>query len=97
MGEFQDRCADEFCRVVDIEWERKPDSSIAFIVHGGTIMAILDRFSHPHKSYYEWQTENGNGYAAEVSYDESAGKPLLRHIVDLSEFLNIAGQRKEWK
>ncbi|MDE7254322.1 MAG: histidine phosphatase family protein [Acetatifactor sp.] len=89
MCEFQDRCVDEFCRVVDIEWKRKPDGSIAFIVHGGTIMAILDRFSHPHKSYFEWQTENGNGYVAEVSYDEGAGKLLLDHIMGLNEFLNI--------
>ena len=88
LGEFQDRCADEFCRVVDIEWKRKQDSSIAFIVHGGTIMAILDHFSHPHKSYFEWQTENGNGYAAEVSYDEMEGKLLLEHIMGLNEFLN---------
>ena len=97
MGEFQDRCVNEFCRVIDIERGRKPDSSIAFIVHGGTIMAILDRFSYPHKSYFEWQTENGNGYAAEVSYDEKTRKLLLGHIVDLNEFLNIAGQRKEWE
>lgn len=89
MGEFRERCADEFCRVVDMEWKRKPDGSIAFIVHGGTIMAILDRFSHPHKSYFEWQTENGNGYVAEVSYDGGAGKLLLDHIMGLNEFLNL--------
>lgn len=88
MDEFQDRCADEFCRVIGLEWKRKPDSSIAFVVHGGTIMAILDRFSHPHKSYFEWQTENGNGYAAEASYDEGTGKLLLDHIMGINEFLD---------
>ena len=43
---------------------------------------------HPHKNYFEWQTENGNGYAAEVSYDEMEGKLLLEHIMGLNEFLN---------
>jgi len=96
MGEFQDRCADEFCRVIDLEWERKRDSSIVFVVHGGTIMAILDCFSHPHKGYFEWQTENGNGYAAEASYDERTGKPALNSIIGLNELLGIAGQQV-WK
>lgn len=95
MDEFQDRCAREFYNMLSFEWKRKPDSSIAFIVHGGTIMAILDRFSHPHKSYFEWQTENGNGYVAEVSYDEGAERLLLDHIMGLNEFLNIAEQKKK--
>lgn len=91
MSEFQDRCANEFCRVASIEWRRKPDSSIVFVVHGGTIMAVLDRFSHPHKDYFEWRTENGNGYAAVASYDERTGKLLLEHIMGLKEFLNRKG------
>lgn len=89
MDEFQDRCAREFYNIFSFEWKRKPDSSIAFIVHGGTIMAILDRFSHPRKSYFEWQAENGNGYVAEAFYDEGAGKLLLDHIMGLNDFLNI--------
>lgn len=95
MDEFQDRCVNEFCRVVGIEWERKPDTSIAFIVHGGTIMAILDRFSHPHKSYFEWQTENGNGYIASLSFDDREGKPMLDAIIDFNDFLNMAVQKKK--
>lgn len=95
MDEFRDRCAGEFYKVIRFEWKQKPDSRLAFIVHGGTIMAILDRFSHPHKSYFEWQTENGNGYAAEVSCDEGSGELLLDHIMGLNEFLKIAEQKKK--
>ncbi len=94
MDEFQDRCVRKFCNVVDFEWSRKPDSSIAFVVHGGTIMAILDHFSNPHKSYFEWRTENGNGYAAFLSYDERTRKPMLYSVIDLNEFLKNAS---EWK
>jgi len=80
LREFQDRCVSAFCGVVDSEWAENPDSSIAFVVHGGTIMAILDRFSNPHKDYFDWRTGNGTGYAAEVLYDQEAGRLVLEHI-----------------
>lgn len=87
--EFQDRCVSGFCGVIDFEWERKPEGSIVFVVHGGTIMAILDRFSHPHKGYFEWQTGNGNGYAAELSYDGRTERPMLKQVRNLNEFLSM--------
>ena len=36
----------------------------ALVVHGGTIMALLDRYSYPHRDYFEWQTVCGSGFAA---------------------------------
>lgn len=68
LKEFQERCVREFCRLIDAAWVRKENGSMAFVVHGGTIMAILDRFSNPHKDYFTWQTGNGNGYAADLCY-----------------------------
>lgn len=35
------------------------NKTLAFVVHGGTIMAILDKYALPHKEYYEWQVGNG--------------------------------------
>lgn len=50
---------------------RKNDyQTIAMVVHGGTIMSILDRYSHPHEDYYHWQVDNGNGYYAEMQEDD---------------------------
>lgn len=86
LKEFQERCVKGFCGVIDSALEQRRDLSIALVVHGGTIMAILDRFSHPHKGYFEWQTGNGNGYAADVLYDRESGDLVLDHIVDLQEF-----------
>lgn len=37
-----------------------------FIVHGGTIMAILNRFSSPHRDYFQWHTDPGGGYMADL-------------------------------
>lgn len=37
---------------------------IAIIAHGGTIMSILDKYSHPNKGYFHWQVGNGLGFTA---------------------------------
>lgn len=31
----------------------------AVVAHGGTIMAVLDAWSIPHRDYYDWQVDNG--------------------------------------
>ena len=36
---------------------------LAFVVHGGTIMSILEKWEARH-SYFDWQCKNGAGYAA---------------------------------
>lgn len=62
--QFQNRCIQGFKEVI----ERNTDkNSMAFVVHGGTIMAILDKFSNPHKDYYDWQIGNGHGFSMELS------------------------------
>lgn len=63
----------EFCRRVAragtevfAELTDANKSSAALIVHGGTIMALLDAFSDPHEGYFHWQVKNGCGYEAEL-------------------------------
>ena len=34
----------------------------ALIVHGGTIMAIMEAMAIPHGNYYDFQVRNGSGY-----------------------------------
>ena len=34
----------------------------ALIVHGGTIMAIMERYARPKADYYHFQVRNGEGY-----------------------------------
>jgi len=56
-SDFAKRCADAF---------EKPKASgsedTALIVHGGTIMAIMERYAVPKGSYYDFQVKNGEGY-----------------------------------
>ena len=37
-------------------------ASAALIVHGGTIMAIMEAMAAPQGSYYDFQLKNGFGY-----------------------------------
>ena len=62
---FKTRCIEGFCMVV--EKSRKAGlHQIGMVVHGGTIMSILERYSYPQKEYYHWQVANGNGYSMEM-------------------------------
>ena len=63
---FCGRCCEAFeaaCRAA----EERGCESLAFVVHGGTIMAVLDRFSAPHADYFSWQVKNGCGYRGRLS------------------------------
>lgn len=59
--EFQNRCQRAYWRVL-LDAERKQYGSIALVVHGGTIMALMERLARPRADYYSWRPENGGGY-----------------------------------
>ncbi len=53
---FKRRCCVAFEMIMrDIQ----ENSIVSFVVHGGTIMAILEEFGIPHKTFYEYRIENG--------------------------------------
>ena len=56
--EFASRCADAFEELT----RRGMGEDCALVVHGGTIMAIMERFALPKGSYYDFQVKNGEGY-----------------------------------
>ena len=66
---FRSRCVEAVCR-----WLKKGAAekkrSIAFVVHGGTIMAALHRLAEGEHSFYDWQTGNGRGFLALAAEDE---------------------------
>ena len=57
---FKARCAAAFCRVTE---KHAADDTLAFVVHGGTIMSILEAYEPSH-TYFGWQCKNGEGYRA---------------------------------
>ncbi len=48
----------------------------AFVVHGGTVMALLERYELPRKKFYDYYTENGHGFA--VNFDGGAMRVIGR-------------------
>lgn len=63
---FRQRCCEEFLKIAEeLRYqEAKTGKSLraAVVVHGGTIMAILERFGSPKKNYFDYQVKNGCGY-----------------------------------
>lgn len=57
--DFKSRCIAAFDKIIG---KYSAESSAAFVVHGGTIMAILEKYAVPHRDYYDWNCENGHGY-----------------------------------
>ena len=60
-GDFTERCCRAFLQAVS-ENEGK---TIAFTVHGGTVMSVLERFAEPKKGYYDYMIKNGCGFVTE--------------------------------
>lgn len=53
----------------------------AFVVHGGTIMAVLSEFDRDKRDFYQWQVANGEGFLAKLDEtDWKSGKKQLTEI-----------------
>lgn len=74
IQEFKKRCVQACCEILNQEQKK---SSCVFVVHGGTIMAILEQFGYPQKGYYDYQCQNGDGYICMVEQDINKN-PVLR-------------------
>lgn len=41
----------------------------ALVIHGGTIMNIMDAYAQEERTYYDWHVKNGGGYLIEIDQD----------------------------
>ena len=78
--EFRKRCCRGFERAVAGCLRRNVESA-AFVVHGGTIMSILEEYAVPQKGFYDWHVENGEGY--EMNLISSLWTSSRREIHDV--------------
>ncbi len=71
VTDFKARCCLAFREIM----KSIPDNScVAFVVHGGVIMAILETYAHPKKGFYEYHIESGNYLAASLCCDS---RPMI--------------------
>lgn len=61
---FKKRCQNAFLEQVE-KCQKNRIPSVAFIIHGGTIMSILEKYAVPKKEYYDYQSKNAEGYIFE--------------------------------
>lgn len=70
QAHFRERVVRAFAQCVDQMLSHQPqdaaDQAYVFVVHGGTVMAILDAYAQPHRSYFDWQIPAGAGYRCEL-------------------------------
>lgn len=68
-GESKEECAvrnlEGFQRAVTA-CIREEITEAALVVHGGTIMNIMEQYALPKKEFYEWHVGNGCGYLVEL-------------------------------
>ena len=56
---FRQRCTEAFADTLS---RFAGARTLIYIVHGGTIMSVLDRYAVPHRDYFDWHCENAHGY-----------------------------------
>lgn len=57
--EFKARCVRGFDEMILRYSDRE---AIAFVIHGGAIMAILERYALPKRGFYDYRVDNGEMY-----------------------------------
>lgn len=71
VEDFKARCTRAFAEMLNRIF-REQWTMVNVVVHGGTIMSIMEKFAPEKKDYYQWHVENGCGYVLEV--EETAWK-----------------------
>lgn len=61
-SEFKKRCIAEFVKTLS---EFDENTVLSFVVHGGTIMSVFEKFACPKGGYYDFQVPNAHGFIAE--------------------------------
>ena len=58
---------------------RRGISQAALVIHGGTIMNIMEEYAQIPRSFYEWHVKNGGGY--EVELDENLWQKNRKELI----------------
>lgn len=77
--EFRKRCVQGFDDAVDYLHNTNIRSA-AMVVHGGTIMAILETYARPQEDFYHWKAQNGEGYLVEIDENAWFSKAVNRYV-----------------
>ena len=79
-SEFCCRTCKAFARLVDQALEAGEDR-LVIVAHGGTQMAVMERFALPARDYFSWNGPNGGGFVLDASPWRRERKLTLRRTV----------------
>jgi len=82
MSGFCDRCERAFAELVRAE---RDAGRLVFVIHGGSIRAVLHGFYEQRRPFYDWYAKNCRGFRASLDWD--GDRPVLRACTPL-ETLN---------
>ncbi len=60
-ADFSERVCKAFSALVE-QALRDEEKALVILAHGGTQMAVMERYGLPRKNYYEWCAPNAGGY-----------------------------------
>lgn len=78
---FCRRVCDAFVNLLESARELGEDS-LMIVAHGGTQMAVMERFATPRRNYFDWHLESGQGYRAEVAWGKTGPVLTLKTVTD---------------
>jgi alpha-ribazole phosphatase len=67
-ADFTARVCDAFAAILERE---RGSAELVIVAHGGTQMAILERWGEPERAYWQWQRPCGCGWLLEAEADGS--------------------------
>lgn len=76
MAEFSARTCAAFETLAD-QALAAGEALLAVVAHGGTQMAVMERFARPHKDYFSWRGPLGGGFVLD------AGRWREEHVLTL--------------
>ena len=72
-AQMTDRCLKGFAHQLKLA-EQDGCRCVLFVVHGGSIMAILERYALPQRPFYDFQVENGQGWQLDLPLQGENGQ-----------------------
>ena len=78
--DFCRRTCEAFVRLVDQTLDAGGER-LVIVAHGGTQMAVMERFARPIMDYFSWNGPNGGGFVLDASPWRQERKLILRETV----------------
>ena len=95
-GERKDEFCQRTCRAFEPlvgEALKNGEENLVIMAHGGTQMAIMERYALPQHDYYHWCAPNAGGYVLEVDAEVWQNRRIVA-LVDVVQYTSGKEEQK---